>query len=204
MHGARILRVDADDGNPVGDRAADDLRRAADAGRLLAIPDGDEEIDIRQHDEAGRLVGARALAGGTVQFENRCRSGKQSFESRTRFRRLEIARVFGASEGQNRFQPKAGRQPRFGDDAVRTFRHRGNDCELARRGRRLTVGIIALDVVRSIDDRRENAVEERAQWRRGFGRQFGRDAMPADTDAHANAGRKWKEVSAHGRPTSYG
>ena len=123
-HAARVLRIEADHGYAVGDCAADDLSRAADAGRILAVPNGDQKIDIREHDEAGGLVGTRTLASVTVQFENRGGVPEQSFERSKRFRRMEIAGIFGAGKRQHGFQHVAARKPRFCDQAIRAFSQR--------------------------------------------------------------------------------
>ena len=207
---ARICRIDPDDRDTVGDRAADDLCRAADAGRLLAVPDGDQEIDIRQHDETGRLVGARAFVGGAVEVEDGGGARQQLFERRARGWRIEVARVFGARKRQNRFQPEAGRKPGLGEEAVRSFRQRGDDHERvgearrrARRVRRAGAcqhGVAAFDLARRIDDGRENAIEQGAHRRLGFDREFRRQAMPADADAQADAGRQRIKRNAHRAP----
>jgi hypothetical protein len=104
LHDSWSFRVEPDNGDAVGDRTADDLRCAACSRRIFAVPDGDEQIDIRQHDKARRLIGPPALIGGAVELEYRGGGHQQLLECRPRFRRGKIAGILGAGKRQHSFE----------------------------------------------------------------------------------------------------
>ncbi len=174
--------------NAIGDGALDDLRGAADAGRHLAVPDRDQHVDIRQHEEAGRFVGAGTFIGSAAKLEHVAGAGEQLFELAARRLRLEVARVFGPVERQDGLQSKAGGEPRFGDDAIRPFRERGDDDECAR----------GVRLARRSGDCRQDAVDVRPQRCFGLFRQFRRHPVAADADAQAGRGQYRVAGGAHG------
>jgi hypothetical protein len=148
---------------------------------------------------AGIPSATRTLAGATVQLENRGGKAEQSLEPRARFRRAEIARIFGAAERQYGLQRIAAGKPGFGDEAIRALRQRGHNHEHALGIRGCAAGKIAVGIARGFGDSRKNMVQKRAQRRFGLHRQFRRHAMARNTDAQANTWRRWGEASAHGR-----
>ena len=188
LHRVRVGRLDPYHGDTVGDCALDDLRGAADAGRHRAVPDRDQYVDIRQHKKTRRLIGAGALIGSAVKLEHIAGADEQRFELATRHFRLEVTLVLGPGERQDGLQGKAGRKPRFRDDAVRAFGERRDDDEFGR----------GIRLARRCGDCGQDAIDVRAQRRFGLFRQFRRYPMAADADAQAGRGRRDGQGSRQG------
>ena len=117
--------IDHDDWNAGRDRGLHDIAGAARSVGPAAIPHRNLDIDMREDEFVGALIGARAFVARPGQFEDRWRCRQRRIEQRYGRRRGEVVAVFAPTVRQDQVEVVGLLDPDRADVHARPLNERG-------------------------------------------------------------------------------